>query len=158
MGLHLQLGNAAGQLRTLGMQGVGIHQHPGGLHAGDDRHHRQLDLIQHLFQSRLVRQLLAKLLMQTQTDIGILGGIGPGLLQRHLGEGDLLGPLARHLLIADGRVTEIELGDAVHVMAGGDTVVDIGLEHGVAYHPIEADMVIGQHMGIVFEIVAHLAR
>ncbi len=39
-------------------------------------------------------------------------------------------------------------------MAGSDAVPDIGLEHGVIAHALDPDAVIGQHMGVVLQVVA----
>ena len=57
--------------------------------------------------------------MQAQGDVGVFGGVGPGLFQVNLVEGELLGALAGDGFVSDGLLTQVLPGQAVHIVAGG---------------------------------------
>jgi hypothetical protein len=57
------------------------------------------------------------LAVQAQGDVGVLGGVGGGFLERDLREGNLLGALAGHVLVADGRIAQVARGQRIHVVA-----------------------------------------
>ena len=94
-------------------------QSPLPLHVGKDRHQRQLDALQYRLQRGNRLQLRPQRLMQPQRDVGIFGGIGGGLVQFDLVEGELLDPLAGNLFEGDGLHPQILLGQGIHVMASG---------------------------------------
>jgi hypothetical protein len=73
--------------------------------------------------------------VQPQRDVRILGGVGAGLLQRDLVEGQLLGALAGDVLEVDGVLVQILLRQRVHVVPGGGAVEHVALQHGVVGDP-----------------------
>ena len=94
--------------------------------------------------------------MQAQGDVGIFGGIGAGFFQIDLVEGQLFGTLAGNGFVGDGLLAQVFPGQAVHVVAGGHRVIDIGLQHGVLGDPLQIDAVIGEHVLVVLEVLPHL--
>ena len=94
--------------------------------------------------------------MDLQRDVRVFGGIGPGLLERHLVEGDLLGALAGHVLEVDGLAAEELQRHVVHVVARADGVEHVGLEHGVEAHAPQRDAGAGEHAHVVLQVLADL--
>ena len=95
-------------------------------------------------------------MMDPEGDIGIFSGIGSGLLQVDLVEGELLGTFAGDVFVVDGLVTQQPEGEVIHVMALG-RIQHVGFEHGVMLDTFHLDTVIGKHMGIIFQVLADLA-
>ena len=91
--------------------------------------------------------------MQTQGNIGVLGRIGARLLQLDLVKAQLLGALPRHILKFDGFQAQIFQCETVHVVSRAGRVQHVGLQHGVELDTGQAYTVIGQHIGIVFEVL-----
>ena len=92
--LLLQCQHAPAQVGGLPAQLVHVDHHAVGLHALEHRHQRDLDLAVDALQRRLGRELRPQRAMQAQGDVGILGGVARGVVQRHVRERDLLGALA----------------------------------------------------------------
>ncbi len=109
-------------------------------------------------QRRHAVQLRRQHLVQLQGHVGILGRVLRSALHRHLIEGQLLGALAGHLLERDGLDAQILRRRRVHVVARGHAVPDVGLEHGVVAHALDVDVVVGQHVGIVLQMLAELGQ
>ncbi|MNO98274.1 hypothetical protein D3C76_900150 [compost metagenome] len=97
-------------------------------------------------------------MVQAQGDVGVFGGVGAGLVQVDLVEGQLLGALAGDVLEGDGGVVEVLLRQAVHVVTGGRGVQHIGLEHGVVGHAAHLDGrgAVGQDVDIVLGVLPDL--
>ena len=96
--------------------------------------------------------------MQPQGDIGIFRGIGSGLLQRDLVEGDLRRALACHISEFNGFFAQVFQSQTVHIVASCHRVQHIGFQHGVKGNSLQFDTLAGQHTHIVFEILSHLGN
>ena len=96
------------------------------------------------------------MIMQAQRDVGILCSVGRRLLERHLVEGELFRPLAGNLLELDRVVVQIGLRQRIHVVACRHRVVDVGLEHGIEGNALHLDSMVGQHVHVVFQVLAEL--
>ena len=94
--------------------------------------------------------------MQAQGDIGVLCRVGAGILHLDLIEGQLFGALAGNILEMDGLVAEILQSQAVHVVTGRCGIQHIGLEHGVVANTAQVDAVVGQHTGVILQILPDL--
>ena len=88
--------------------------------------------------------------VQAQGDLGVLGGVGAGLFDGDLVEGQLAGALAGDVREVDGAVAQEFEGEAVHVVAAGGAVEDVGLQHGVLGDAPQRDAVVGQYTHVVF--------
>ena len=155
-GLAFQLHQLVAQLDALLAEQLRIDQRTVALDARQHRHQRHLDLGQHLEQRWRLLQLAEQGLVQAQGDIGVLGSVGPRLLDGDLVEGQLLGALAGDVLEADGATAEVLQRQAVHVMAGGGGVEHVGFEHGVEGHAAHLDAVVHQHVHVVLAVLADL--
>ena len=94
--------------------------------------------------------------MQAQGHLRVLGRVRTRLVEVDLVEGDLLRPLARHLLELAGPDPEVPGREGVHVVTGRGAVQHVGLEHGVVRHPGHRDAVVREHAHVVLEVVADL--
>ena len=94
--------------------------------------------------------------MQTQGDIGVFCGIGPGLLQCDLIEGQLFGAFTGDILKLDGALAQVFQRQAVHIMAGCSGVQHIGFQHGVKGHALHIDVVMRQYIDVVLGMLRHL--
>ena len=95
--------------------------------------------------------------MQAQRDLRILRRIGRRHLYLDLAETQLFGALAGNIFKVDSFAAQVFERQAVQVVAGGRAVQHIGLQHGVIGDTPQGDMVIGQHAGVVLEVLSHLA-
>ena len=106
-----------GEFSALRAQHLPVEQHAVLFHAQQHRHQRLFAF----FVQRLERghggDLRPQHLVQAQRDVGVLGGIFGGLVDRHLAEGDLLGALAGDVFVVNGADAEITLRGRVHVVA-----------------------------------------
>ena len=93
--------------------------------------------------------------MQPQGDVGILGGILGGAIDRHFGEADLLGALAANFGVGDRRDVEMAARERIHV-ARAVALQHVGLEQRVVGDTAEPNAVVGEHVGVVLEILADL--
>ena len=94
--------------------------------------------------------------MESQGDIGILCSIRPRLLQLDLVERQLLRTFTRYVLKVNGFVAQIFERQAVHIMAGARRLKHIGFKHCIERNSAHGNAVVGQHAGIVFEILTQL--
>ncbi len=128
----------------------------GAFHARQHRHQRHLQFVVEFLQGRQRLQLRPEVLMQSQRDVGILGGIRPGLLDGHLRERNLLGAFAGHIFVVNGGMAEVFQRQRVHVVTRCGAVQHIALQHGVVTDAAQDDAVIGEHAHVVFEILPEL--
>ncbi|MNZ61040.1 hypothetical protein D3C78_791220 [compost metagenome] len=156
VGLALQFDHLLAQFVALPAEQIGVDQCAVALDARQHRHQRHLDLGQHLGQCRHGLQLLPQGLVQAQGHVGVLGGVGAGLLEGDLVEGQLLGALAGDVLEADGAVAEVLQRQAVHVVAGRGGVQHVGFQHGVEGHAAHLDAVAGEDVDVVLGVLADL--
>jgi hypothetical protein len=103
----------------------------------------------------LARQALLEQHPESQRDVGILGGVMGGSVERHLVEGD--GALARagDFLVGDGLVAQMFLRELVHAMAVEAAFQGIGHQHRVLDRR-HLDAETAEDQEIVFEILADL--
>ena len=95
---------------------------------------------------------------QAQRHVGVLGGVGAGVLDRHLLEADLLCAPAGNVLVLDRLFIEVQRRQRVHVVARGGGIEHVAFEHGVVGQPGERDAVVGEHVRVVLEVGAHLGQ
>ena len=93
--------------------------------------------------------------MQAQGDVGVLGGVVGGAVDRDLVEADLLGALAADIRIGDRREAQVALGERVHVVRAVG-FQHVGLQQGVVGDAAQGDAVVGEHVGVVLEVLAEL--
>src|SRR5690606_23048029 len=94
--------------------------------------------------------------MQAQGDVGVLGGVGCGLLQGDLVEGQLFRALAGDVLEAGGACAQVLQCQAVHIVTGGGGVQDVGFEHAVKGHAAHFDAIVGQYVDVVLGVLCQL--
>ena len=92
-------------------------------------------------------------LPQAQGDVGILGGIGRGLVERHFVESDLGFSGATDLLKGDAGMSEMCLRQRVHAVFFQSGSDHIGQQHGVVIRR-DLDVVAREYGQIVLEILA----
>ena len=93
--------------------------------------------------------------MQAQRDVGAAGGIGGGLLDRHLLERDLLAAAAAHRLVRHHRVVEVQRRQLLQAVAVAGAVEHVGQQHGVVVGR-DLEPVAGEHALIVLQVVPDL--
>ena len=93
--------------------------------------------------------------MHVQGLVGIFAGVGAGLVQRHLGKGDLVFAFAAQVFVAQAgaaRVAQRQAFQAVRAMH----FQHIALQHGVVLVAAHGDAVVGQHVLVVLDMLAQL--
>jgi hypothetical protein len=153
-GVLLQYQHAPAQVHRLPPQLVHVDHDAVGLDALEHRHQWDFNLAIHAFQRRFTRQLRRQHAMQTQGDVGILGGVAGGVVERDLRERDLLGALAGDIGVLDRVVAQIPPGQRIHVVATGAGVPDETFEHGVVSVTSHFDAVATQHVQVVLAVLA----
>ena len=152
----LQFPRLVAELATLRGEQRTVDHHSFALHAIQDLAHRNFNRGVDVVELRVRRDERMKMAMELQRDIGILGRIRGGLIQRDLVEVDLLRALARHFSVRERLDAEMPPREIVHVMR---TVrfEHVRLEQRVVRDAGENEPVIGKHVLIVFEILAELS-
>ncbi len=156
VGLLLERQQALAQLGALPGQALGIDQHAVALHLLQHDGGRHLDLPVDVAQLVVLGHLGIQRAMQAQRDVGILGGVFGGAVERHFIEADLRRALAAHLFVGDGLEVQHALGQCVHAMVAvrGQHV---RLQHGVMRDAAQRDAVVGEHVRVVLQVLADLA-
>ena len=95
-------------------------------------------------------------LVQTQGDVSILSGVRPGLVQRHLVEGQLALTLAGNILIVDSLVSQVLERQRIHVVPRTGAVQHVGLQHRVKANSLEFDTVVQEYRAVILEILSDL--
>ena len=103
----------------------------------------------------LLRQPRLQHLVQPQGHVGVLGGIGGRLVDRHPVEGDLGLAAARHVGELDRLVAQMQLGQFVHAVAMGAALQHVGDQHGVVDRR-DGDAFLGEHHRVVLDVLADL--
>ena len=101
-------------------------------------------------------ELFRQHLVQTERDLGVLSSIRRGLFYWHLVEGQLLGAFARDIFKMNGPLTEVFERQGIEVVSAPRGIEYVGLQHRVVVNAAQGNTVIGQHVGIIFEMLAHL--
>ena len=94
--------------------------------------------------------------MQTKRHLSVLGSIRRGLFYRHLVEGQLLGPFASDVFEMDRPLAEVFERQGIEVVSAPRCIQYVGLEHRVVMNTAQGNTVIGQHVSVVFQVLAHL--
>ena len=153
VGLLLQAQHLATQLMALRRQDVAVDQHAVAFHLEQHFGHRQLDVAVHALQ--LAAEQRRKVPVQTQGDVGILGGIVGRNVHRHFVEADLLGSLAADVFIADRGFVQMAARQIIHIVA--QVAFDhVRRQHGIVGHAAQGDAVIGQHVAVVLQVLPQL--
>ncbi len=87
-------------------------------------------------------------------DVGVLGRIGHGLLQRHLLEGDAGAAGAGDFVVGNRLVLEEEFGELVHAVPVLAAFEHEGQQHGVVdrFH-VDAGTLTAKHLEVVFHVL-----
>ena len=126
----------------------------GHLHIRQHVNQRQFDFP--VQRRRFLIQQAPQLLRQLPGDVGILGGILRGLLDRHLVKPDLLHPLARHLFIVDGLAPQVLHRQVVHVVIALGRIEHIRRQHGIELDAGQLHTFAGEDNQVVFYILPAL--
>ena len=94
--------------------------------------------------------------MQPERDLSVLSGIGRGLFYRHLIEGQLLHTFARDVFKMNRPLTKIFERQGIEVVSAPRGIEYVGLQHCVVVNTAQGNTVIGQYVGIVFQVLTHL--
>ena len=94
-------------------------------------------------------------LPQPQRDVGILGGVFGRLGDIDAVERDLGFSSAGDLIVIDGRVIEIALGERLETVIGTPGIEHVGHQHGVVARR-KADAAQGEYLQVEFEVLADL--
>jgi hypothetical protein len=65
--------------------------------------------------------------------------------------------LAAQVFVAQALATEVALGELLQAVAQVG-LEHVALEHGVVGHAAQRDAVVGQHVQVVLDVLAHLGR
>ena len=126
----------------------------GALHLGDHGRERAVEgLVDR--DHALLEQARAQMPPQAQRDLGVLGGVGGGLVDRDGGEADLGRTLAAQALVGDAVMVEEALGELVHAVAVAGAAQHVGEQHGVVAGG-HLEPVMGEDAGVVLDVVADL--
>ena len=88
----------------------------------------------------------------------VLSGIFRARVHVHLIEGDLLRALARDVFVMQWSSTpRYFCGGRIHVVARGNAVEHVGLEHGIEALALERDAVVREHVRVVLQMMPELS-
>ena len=149
----LELGHFLAELGALLSQHLSIHEYAALFHIEEHSHERLLDRLVYVSQRRDLFQLRPQRLVQLQRNVRILCGIGGGLFEIDLVEGQLFGTLAGDVLVVNRLFAQVLARNRVHVVSRGDAVEHVRLEHRVVRHACQPNVVAREDMRIVLEVV-----
>ena len=92
---------------------------------------------------------------EAQRDVGVLGGIGRGLLERDLLEADLGLAAADHVVVVDRRVIEVARRQRIEAVAEAAGVEHIGHQHGVVVR-VQVDAAQREQLQLELEVLPDL--
>ena len=92
-----------------------------------------------------------------QGKVGVLAGVGGGVGQCHIGKRNLLGAFAAQVFVFDGIQAQMAFGQFIQAMPQM-AFHDIGSQHGIAGNAAQGELVIGQNVLVVFEVLADFGR
>ena len=154
MDLGLQCGHLLRKRVRHPAQRVAVHLDAVLLHLRQHRHQRTFQRLVdrgHLF----LVQLGLELLPQTQGDVGVLGRIGRGVVDRHPIKGDRGFAAAQQRFDRDRLVIEVAFRQRVHAMPVHAAMQRVGQQHGVVDRG-HVNAVAGKDLGVVFHVLADL--
>ena len=156
VGFLLEFCHTLCQFLAVLAQCAGVDHRAPLLHAGQYWNQWQVDIFVHFLQPAGFFQLRTQHLVQSQGDIGVFCGVGASLLQINLVEGQLLGAFAGDGFESDGLLAQVLHGQRVHVVTRPYGIEHVGLQHGVFRNAFQMYAMIGQHVLVVFEVLAEL--
>ena len=137
-----------------------VHPDAFALHRG---HHRDQRTVDPLVDARAALAGEARLerAVEPPGDVGILGGIGGGAVNRDFAEQDRLLASAAHVLERDRDVAQVALGELVHPVAAAHAVlaapgIKIEADHHRVVDRRDVDADLGQHVHIILAVLEHL--
>ena len=137
------------------MQIGAIHLDARRLHVEQHRHEAAFNLLIQR-QSLLFAQTRLEQLPQPQGDVGVLGGVVGGEVERHLRKGDAAFAGAGHAVIGNRRVAEMQVGQFVHPMPMRPGIKRVGDQHGVVERADLGDPGTGEDGEVVFRVLENL--
>jgi hypothetical protein len=111
VGFSLDFHQAAAKHVALLRQHCPVDEYPGTLHSIENFRHRQFDVAVEGLEPCLFPESRRQRLMHAQGDIGILGSIGGGAFDIHLGERNAVRALAGNVIVANGLQPEMPRGE-----------------------------------------------
>ena len=96
--------------------------------------------------------LRAQVRFEAQGEIGVLGGVFGCLPDSDIGKTDLLRAFAAQRFVGNGFQAEPAFGQFVQAMSEM-ALDDIGGEHGIAGNAVQRDVVVGENVLVVFEVL-----
>ena len=153
--LFLQV--AEGRVQLVGRlpERLRVERDAGLFHLCKDGHEGHLNVVKELLRP-VFREQWAEVFHQLPRHVGVLRGVFADLLDGHLAHRAL--PLAARpdeRLDGDGAITEVSLGEVIHVVA------QLGVEQVVGDHRVEewavrTDAVFDQHHEVELDVLPHL--
>ena len=150
----LQRDDARTQVVALARQLLCINRHAVALHAQQRLAGGHLQGI-NVLQPRLCLNLRPQHAVHVQGLVGIFAGVGAGLVQRHLGKGDLVFAFAAQVFVAQAGAARVAQRQAFQAVRAVD-FQHIALQHGVVLVAAHGDAVVGQHVLVVLDMLAQL--
>ena len=114
--LLLQRHHPLAQFAALLREQLRVDQDAVALHAEQHFAHRHLDLRVDVVELRVRGNRRMERAMQAQRDVGVLGRVFGRAVDGHLLEGDALGALAGHVVVADRLDVQVTPREVVHVV------------------------------------------
>ena len=119
---------------------------------------RQFEVAVEGFKARCRGEFGRKVFFQAQGDVGVFAGVVAGGFQRDLVDGELFGAFADEVFVGGGFVVEVVVGEVVEVVAGGGAVDGVAHQHGVVFDAAQFDAGAGEHVPVVFVVLAGFRR
>ena len=95
--------------------------------------------------------------LQPERDVGVFGGVGADLGDRHFVHPLLVAAFADQLVDLDRRVIEIALGEVVEVVAAAAGVEQVAGDHRVERDAGKRHAGVAEHDHVVLQVLADLA-
>ncbi len=96
--------------------------------------------------------LRAQVRFEAQGEIGVLGGVFGRLLDGDVGKPDLLRAFAAQRFVGNGFQAQPAFGQLVQAVSEM-ALDDVGSEHGIAGNAVQGDVVVGENVLVVFEVL-----
>ncbi len=157
MRLALQRHHALAQLAALRVEHRRVDQHAVALDALQQPRDRHLDAPVHVEQAGVFLDSRPQRLVHVQGHLAVFARVLGGAAELDLGERNLVGALAAHVLVAQPLAAEVPLGEAFQAVRLV-RLEHIALQHGVVLVPARGDAGAGEHLGVVLDVLPDLGR
>ena len=154
MRLYFEFHHALCEFAALRRQHLAINENARLFHAEQYWYKRLLDVDVDVTQRFDLAEFRPQSFVQLQRDVGIFSGIGRGCFQVDFIKRQLLCAFACDVLVMNRFAAKVMACNRVHVVTRRNAVQHIRLEHRIIGHALQRDIVSGQHVGIVFEVMA----